>query len=244
MLISFSAWLDKTPFLLLGGLLVISMTLSAACGFVFRRRRDHLHAKRGRGQAEGQEGYVVSAVLGLLALLLGFTFSLAIDRFEARRHLVLEDANAIGTAYLRVQLLQEPHRTRLSNLLVQYTDNMVNLAKVPPDRVPSLIATDDRLLTDIWAATAAGFESIRGIDFSSTLIESMNNLIDLDAARRAARQAHVPTVVFVVLLLYMVVSAGVSGYVLSAPRGRWEAPFLMGLLTMSLLLIIDIRLPD
>ncbi len=170
MLISFSAWLDKTPFLLLGGLLVISMTLSAACGFVFRRRRDHLHGKRGRDQAEGQEGYVVSAVLGLLALLLGFTFSLAIDRFEARRHLVLEDANAIGTAYLRVQLLQEPHRTRLSNLLVQYTDNMVNLAKVPPDRVPSLIATDDRLLTDIWAATAPASIRLRGIDFSSTLL--------------------------------------------------------------------------
>ena len=80
-------------------------------------------------EVKGQESYVVSAVLGLLALLLAFTFSLATDRFEARRVLVLEESNAIGTAFLRTQLLGEPHRARLSQLLIEYTDNRIVLAK-------------------------------------------------------------------------------------------------------------------
>ena len=57
-------------------------------------------------------------ILGLLALLTGFTFSIAIGRFETRRELVLEHANAVGTAYLRVQLLPEPHLARMSGLIV------------------------------------------------------------------------------------------------------------------------------
>jgi hypothetical protein len=59
----------------------------------------------------------VSAVLGLLALLLGFTFAMAVDRFEQRRTLVLDEVNAISTAYLRTQLLQAPHRERIGKLL-------------------------------------------------------------------------------------------------------------------------------
>ena len=103
----------------------------------------------------GQEGYVVSAVLGLLAFLLGFAFSLATDRFETRRHLVLEESNAIGTAFLRAQLLGEPHRARLSDLLVRYTENKIALARAQPDQQPPLLAIDDKLITEIWAATAA-----------------------------------------------------------------------------------------
>jgi hypothetical protein len=237
-------WLTDVSLPLLGILLLFSMTAAAMIAYTFRQWRDRRDGDNAHAQlSESQQGYIVSAVLALLGLLLGFTFSLATDRFDARRHLVLEHANAIGTAYLRAQLLGEPHRTRLSNLLIAYTDNIIPLAEVPRDQVPPLLAKDDKLLTDIWAATAAGFDSIRGIDFSSTFVEAMNNMIDLDAARRAARQAHVPTQVFAVLLIYLVVAAGVLGYMLSAPRGRLAATLLMGLITMSLLLIIDIDRP-
>ena len=99
------------------------------------------------------------------------------------------------------------------------------------------------MLTDIWAAVAAAFNSIKGLDFSSTFVESMNNVIDLDATRKAARQAHVPAEVFAVLFVYLVVSAGVLGYVLWSPRARRAGIFLMGLATLSLLLILDIDRP-
>jgi hypothetical protein len=200
-------------------------------------------AGRAGKRPDGGESYIVSAVLGLLALLLGFTFSLATERFEARRLLVMEETNAIGTAYLRTQLLGEPHRARLSHLLIAYTENKIALAQAKPHTGRALLAADDRLLTDIWAATAAAFDSIKHLDFSSTFVDSMNRMIDLDATRRAARQTQVPTVVFGALLIYMIVTAGVLGYVLSAPRSRYAAGLLLLLLTMSLLLIIDIDRP-
>jgi hypothetical protein len=238
------AWLDDASLPLLGAVLLTGMVAAAIGGHVFRVNQNRRDEKKAVTHlSEGQEGYIVSAVLALLALLLGFTFSLATDRFDARRILVLQHANAIGTAYLRSQLLGEPHRSRLSHLLIEYTDNLVILAKAPPKQVAPLLANDDRLMTDIWAATAAGFDSIKNIDFSSTFVDSINNLIDMDGARRAARQAHVPTTVFAVLLIYIVVAAGVLGYLLSTPRGRFAAIFLMGLLTLSLLLIIDIDRP-
>jgi len=244
MLASILDWVSDAPLFLLGCLLLLCMIGAGQITQAFRRRQDRNDASRGGPKRrEGQEGYVVSAVLGLLALLLGFTFSLATDRFDARRLLVLEEANAIGTAYLQTQLLGEPHRSRLSGLLVSYTENKILLAlSQRRDREP-LLKKDDKLLTDIWAATAAGFDSIKSLDFSSTFVKSINYMIDLDASRRAARMAHVPALVFAVLLIYMIVTAGVLGYVLSASRGRYTAGFLLLLLTMSLMLIIDIDRP-
>lgn len=242
----FQAWISTTPLWLLAIFLFVAMCLSAAAGITARTLRErHVWSSDTPGEAtpEGQEGYVVSAVLGLLALLMGFTFSLAVDRFEARRHLVLEEANAIGTSYLRAQLLPEPHRDRLSTLLVRYTDNRIALAKSTGPAITPLLRKNDALLIDIWAATAAGFDSVRGLDFSSTFVESMNNLIDLDSARKAARRARVPPEVFAVLLTYIFTTSGVLGYVLRGNVGRLSAGFLFALLTLSLVLIMDVDRP-
>jgi hypothetical protein len=237
------AVLTDVPIFMLGLMLLACMIAAALLAYFVRRWQDRKD-NGGAHRSEGQESYIVSAVLGLLALLLGFTFSLATDRFETRRELVLEESNAIGTAYLRAQLLGEPHRARLSGLLIAYTENKIALAKAVSHQIPPLVVRDDALITDIWAATAAGFDSIRGIDFSSTFVDSMNEMLDLDASRRAARMARVPPEVFAVLLLYLIVTAGVLGYVLTARRGRLAAGFLMVLVVLSLMLIIDIDRPN
>jgi hypothetical protein len=242
---AFQEWLSNGRIWLVAIMLFAAMCLAGAGGVLLRLRHD----RRGGGAlapaGEGQEGYIVSAVLGLLALLMGFTFSLAVDRFETRRHLVLEQANAIQTTYLRAQLLAEPHRSRMSGLLIRYTDNVIALAKAAPrdPRRGVLLAADDALLIDIWAATSAAFETIKGLDFSSTYIYSVNTMIDLDAARRAARGARVPPEVFAVLVVYLVTTAAVLGYVLKGTRGRLGAGFLFLLLTLSLALTIDIDRP-
>ncbi len=220
--------------------MLAAMFAAALSGVALRDR----HRLAGAAElSDSQEGYVVSAVLGLLALLMGFTFALAVDRFEARRVLVLHDANAIGTAYLRSQLLGEPHRSRMSGLLVTYTDNMILLAKAQQGQTRALLAKDDRLLTDLWSATAAAFDSIRGLDFSSAFVTSVNAVIDLDASRRAARLAHVPTEVFAVLLIYLIVTAATLGYVLLSWRTRIVGAVPLALLTASFLLAIDIDRP-
>ncbi|CAN7169130.1 hypothetical protein LJR219_000236 [Phenylobacterium sp. LjRoot219] len=236
------SWLNRTDLPVLAAILFGAMCAAAAIGLLLQRSRRNAAVQDGES---GQEGYIVSAVLGLLALLLGFTFSLAVDRFDARRLLVLEEANAIGTAYLRSQLLAEPHRARMSDLLVRYTDNRIALAKARPASTAQqqLLAVNDALITDIWAGTSAAFDSIKGLDFSSAYLDSVNLVIDLDASRRTARAARVPTEVFVVLFVYLVTTAGVLGYVLKGMRGRLAAGFLLALLTLSLILIMDINRP-
>lgn len=221
-------------------MLLIAALLSGYAGHQLRLRSD----RDGKGLgSDGQEGYIVSGVLGLLALMLAFTLAMAVDRFEARRVLVLEEANAIGTTYLRSQLLDEPHRSRLSRLLVDYTDNRIVLATAPREDVPRLLIMNDQLLTDLWAATSAAFDTVKTLDFSSSYLETMNNLINLDAARKAARLAHVPTEVLLVLSIYIVVTGGVLGYVLTGLRGQLAGAFLITLLTGSLGLIIDLERP-
>lgn len=234
------AWLDGAPIPILGGVVIVLMIAAVAIGVALKRRREQ--GKADKDEAEG-EGYIVSGVLGLLALLMGFTFALAVDRFETRRGLVLEEANAIGTTYLRTQLLEEPHRSRISGLLIDYAENRVALGNSDAKSSPERLVANDRLLTELWAATSSAFQSIKGLDFSSAYLDSMNTVIDLDASRKAARTVHVPTEVFIVLVIYMVVTAGVLGYVLVGVRGRAAAAFMLLLLSMSLLLIIDIDRP-
>ena len=132
-------------------LLIGMMVLGAAA----RRRRDR-RAEEG-DEARTHEGYIVSGALGLLALLLGFTFALAVDRFDSRRGLVLEEANAIGTTYLRAQLLDEPHRSRLSRLLTGYAQNRLDLANAEDyERRAALMAQTNEYQERLWAETVAG----------------------------------------------------------------------------------------
>jgi hypothetical protein len=235
----FQDWLSRTDLLVVATVLFGSMCVAAAIGTILSARKKAEKAERDGGQ----EGYIVSAVLGLLALLLSFTYSLAVERFEERRHLVLEEANAIGTAYLRAQLLAEPHRGRMTSLLVRYTDNRIQLARARPGQTAPLLVVNDGLITDIWAATTAAFDSIKGLPFSATYLDSVNALIDLDSSRKAARTSRVPAEVFGVLFVYLIATAGALGYVLRGARGRIAAGFLLVMLTLSLILIIDIDRP-
>lgn len=236
----FEAWLDTAPLPEIGAALFACMCLAAFAGYALRGRTGP-EAPSASDQA--QQGYIVSSVMALLALLLSFTFGMSVERYVARRQLVLEEANAIGTIYLRAQLLGPPHRERISRLLVEYTDNRIALAEARPGTTATLLATNDRLVSDLWAATSAAFDSIRELPFSTSFVEGMNTVIDLDSARKAARLAHVPSAVFVVLFVYLVGTAGVLGHVLTGTLGRLSSGFLMALFILSLLLVIDIDRP-
>lgn len=229
------------PIITIGALVFIGMVLATAAGTFLRSRHDR--SADPEAGSDDNAGYLVSAVLGLLALLMGFSFSLAVDRFEARRVLVLEEANAIGTAYLRTQLLEQPHRARIGQLLIDYTENRLALAAAPDREMPALVAKNDAMLTDLWAATSAAFVTIQGVDFSSAYLDSINSLIDLDAARKTARNARVPTEVLVLLVIYLIATSAVLGYVLVGVRGRLAAGFTLTLLATSFLLIVDIDRP-
>ncbi|WHO40347.1 DUF4239 domain-containing protein [Sphingobium sp. AP49] len=236
--------LDQLPILLIGLLLFCSMVAATLIGYFLRKRTHPQDGTAGKSDDGGSDAYIISAVLGLLALLLGFTFSLAVNRYEARRALVLQESNAIGTSYLRAQALPEPHRSRLSKILVDYTENRLSLsANSRTEKVTPLLARNDQLLTDLWSATLAANDAVRTTPFSVSLLSTVNEVIDMDASRKAARTVRVPTEVFLVLWVYVAVTAGIMGYARSQTQGRVLAGLLFVLLTMSYMLILDIDRP-
>jgi hypothetical protein len=209
-----------------------------------RLRWWHARAAGAVGVSDEAKGPTITAVLTLLALLLGFSFNLAMERYETRRRLVVDEANAINTAYLRAQLLPQPHRKRIGDLLVAYTDNRIALATIGARRAPELLAKNDAVLTDLWAATSAALDSIdRHPDFSNAFLASMNELINLDATRKNARLIHVPAEIFANLIIYMAVTSGLLGYLLNGLQGRLTSLLVLALMAMFLLLVLDIDRP-
>jgi hypothetical protein len=237
-----SRWLIDAPLWQVALFLIVGLVAFALFGRWLRQRV----SRRGEDDSSGsdQEGYILTAVSGLLALLVGFTFSMAIDRFDTRRGRVLEEANAIEATYLKSQMLGEPYRTQMSKLLVEYTDNKIVLAGTRPGtRQDELLANNNRLKTAIWAETVAVFPTIKGLDFSSSYVDTVSSIMETDAARKAGRRAHVPAQVYAILIIYLFVTAAVFGYVLTGRRGREIAAFLLLLFAMSMILVIEIDRP-
>jgi len=189
-------------------------------------------------------GYVVTAMLGLLAIVMAFTFSLSSERFEERRQLVIAQANAIGTAYLQAQLFDSPYRERLSGLLRAYTKQQVALANSGYPESGPLREQNNKLVTNIWKATEAAFNSVRNTAFASLFVASVNRVIDLDATRAAVRATRLPTEIFSVLCLFLISVAGVLGYEIGLERGLLLTSFVLGLMVMAFLLVLDLDRPQ
>jgi hypothetical protein len=219
-----------------------SMLLASFIGYGARRLERRLIV-RAEEPEHSQESYLVGGILGLLALLLAFSFSIALERFDERRHLVVKEANAIGTAYLRTQMLDEPHRSRLSGLLVNYTDNRIKLAGIAPAQLEAQMAINDRLLTDIWAAVSAARESALAHGISTPLLMTFNEVIDLDTERKISRKLHMPKEVLQLLFGFLILIAAVLGYVLEERRGRIGAAVLFLLLSLYVGIIADLNRP-
>lgn len=220
-------------------LFVFATMLLAATAAQFVRRL----LKAPDEEEHSQESYLVGSMLGILALLMAFSFSMALDRFEERRHLVIQEANAIGTSYLRAQLLDEPHRTRLSTLLVQYIDNRVALGTGQHDGLDRQLQNNDQLLSDIWAAVTAARDSAAAHGISTPVLTTFNEVIDLDTERKVARQATVPRAVLLLLYGFLIVTAAVLGYVLEERRAKLGAFVLFLLLSLYVGMIADLNRP-
>ena len=234
----------RTPIWLLG-LTLFAVTVAAAMfGAWLSRRADRLPERWGQ-LTEAQVGYIITSVYTLLGLLVGFTFNMAVDRYQQRRSLVIQDATAIEQLYLRSQLLDEPHRSRFSELMVRYGENHLELARLRREdaRAAALIREEDFLLRDLWTATVPAFQSIRAIDFSSSFVDAVNEVFRADAERRAVRQVQIPGAIILLLMIYSIASALVLGAVMRSRKGQVMSVWLIALSTLALMLITDINRP-
>jgi hypothetical protein len=154
-----------------------------------------------KSEPDKDSGTVRSAVLALLGLLLGFSFALAGTRHEARRELLVEEANSISTTTLRAQLLPEPHAANAAQLLREYVPLRIEAHREAQfsDQFVMTRKRSAELQDRMWAeAVAAAAE--RPSPITASFIASLNETIDLEAKRVAAKRNHVPGAVWLLLL--------------------------------------------
>jgi hypothetical protein len=223
---------------------LLLMLISAGAGQLLRRwqARRRRSTVRESSESVAQEGYLLSSALGLLGLLLAFSFGLVLSRYEARRELVVKEANAIGTSYLRAQFLDEPYRTRLSSLLVDYAENRIQLASAGRDR-RSYAGKNDQLLVDIWSNVRAARESAVAHGMTTALLMTFNEVIDLDAERKVAWGLTLPREVLILLTIFLVMAAVLVGHQVSGPRGRRAALVLFLSIALSITAMVDLNRP-
>ena len=168
--------LDYIPLWALVGSTVVLTFLAVEAGFRVGRWRQG----RAEHERETPVGAIVAAILGLLAFLVAFTFGMAASRFEIRRGLVLDEANALKTAYLRAALVPEPHRTEIRTLLRDYVD--LRPGGVEEGMAVPALARSEKLQGQLWAQAVIVAEK-NPTPLTGLFIQSLNEVTDLHAKR-------------------------------------------------------------
>jgi len=161
-----------------------------------------------------------SAIYALLGLMIAFTFSGAAARFEERRMLTVQEANAIGTAYLRLDLLPAASQPALRAKFRDYTAARLAVYEVLPDVQASAAqaARAFALQTEIWNDSNAALKEAPSHS-TMLLLPALNDMIDITSTRDTMLNAHTPTIVMVSLLLLTAVCAMLAGNGLARRRG-------------------------
>jgi len=194
--------------------------------------RQQLHQE----EKESPVGGMVAGTLGLLAFMLAFTFGLAGSRFEERRQVVLSEANAIGTTYLRAAMLPEPMRTEVKNLLREYVD--VRLEGVQQGNLDQALAKSEELHERLWAQAVAATEKDRSA-ISALFVDSLNEMIDLHATRvMAGLRSRVPAVIWIVLYLLAILAMEMIGYHAGLANSRRSIAAIALIIGFSLVLFL------
>jgi len=174
--------------------------------------------------AEGASAGVAvvdNAVFALLGLLIAFTFSGAADRFETRRHLIVEEANDIGTAYLRLDLLPAEAQPPLRDLFRRYVDSRLEVYRAVTDVAATRAALlrSAEIQNEIWRqAVASGDQGKTSANM--LLLPAINEMIDITTTRSVAAQTHPPQVIFFMLAGVALISALLAGYDMAGGRTR------------------------
>lgn len=191
-------------------------------------------------------GIALGGLLGLLGLLLAFTFGMAGARFDDRKSLVIEEANAIGTAWLRTDLIPEPMRSQARTALREYTQRRLEVARSGrPEDVKKGIARSEELQGSLWNA-AVSAAAVAPTPATSLFVSSVNEVIDMHG-RRIARAVRNPIPPIILVTLYgvsllVVVAMGYSRGI-SGDKNPTATALIAIILALVLNLILDLDRP-
>jgi hypothetical protein len=224
-----------------GGLFVGMLVLQEAGRRIGARRL----ARDPEGGIKG--GAIEGAVFALLGLLIAFTFAGAASRFDDRRHLVIEEANMIGTAWLRIDLLPASAQPELRELFRRYLDSRLETYRKLPDIEAAKLelARSASLQNDIWTAAVAAGRTSDTTAASMLLLPALNQMIDITTTRTKVTEIHPPPIIFVMLGAVALISALVAGYGMAGGKARsWiHTVAFASVVAATVYVIFDIEYP-
>jgi len=204
--------------------------------------RHGVHWDQNESERSRSVGFAIKAtIFGLVALLLGFSYSMTSSRYNQRLQLVLEEANAIGTCYLRADLLSEPARGEIRRALRRYTDLRLEHFEhvLEPGEYRRTTSGMDSCLGSLWSGVEDAMKGDRQQVIASQIVPAANEVIDLSAARAWATHNQLPPSVLFLLAICMLASAFLLGHS-SGQVGRRHVPLWVAMNLLVLLVLYTI----
>ena len=221
----------------LGQIFVVSLVvILAACAI---GRRFGVRAKQRGGESVAT---LEGAILGLLALMISFTFAMALSRFDARREAVLTEANAIGTTALRARLLPPPHNTESLALLRDYVQVRLDLTQRVASELDlaAALTRSNAIQEALWQHAKTVAAKDNAMVPTGLFIQTLNEMIDDQEKRLTALRNRVPNIVLLALYGIAIVAGAFAGYGDGVENRRARvAVFVMGALVATVILLIQ-----
>lgn len=212
-----------------------------------RRIGKRYHSMEESDHHRGNRILVESAIYGLLGLLIAFTVSGAASRFDARRTLTVQEANTIGTAYLRLDLLPAAAQPELRRKFRRYAEARLAVFRLLPDFEASNAEAvrANELQRSIWNEVIA---ALPGVPQSATLmlLPALNEMFDITSSRAIAAQAHTPLVILCALAVLALFCCLLAGYGLAGENPLGSALRMIGfalIVTLTIFVILDLDYP-
>ena len=185
-----------------------------------------------------------SSLFILLSLLLSFALTMAVSRYDQRRELVVREADAIGTTYLRAAILRQPYQQNVEQLLRSYVDARIDFfaAGVDPAQLEQAMSHTSSLQQELWKNMVAVSQSDRTPTAVVAFMNSLNEVIDLDSQHVAALENRIPQRVWVLITIVALIAVFTRGLTL---KRRFWLTLLLGPMTIAIavLLIADVDSP-
>ena len=208
----------------------------------------HKLGLRADDRVSGNLSTLEASILGLLALMISFTFAMALSRFDARRDSVLNEANAIGTTALRARLLPAPHNTQCLTLLREYVQIRLDITQrqLSDSEMAAAVTRSNGIQEALWQQAKAVAAKDNAVVPTGLFIETLNDMIDVQEKRLTAARNRVPNIVILALYGIAIVAMAFTGYAGGLERRRWRpAVYITGMLVVTVILLVqDIDRPN
>jgi hypothetical protein len=202
----------------------------------------HWLGRRTHGRTSSNFATLEASILGLLALMISFTFAMALSRYDTRRDAVLNEANAIGTTALRARLLPQPHSTECLNLLREYVKIRLDITQRTPSvsELDSAIARSNAIQESLWQQVKAVTAKDNGLVPTGLFIQTLNDMIDNQEKRLTAGRNRVPNIVLFALYGITFIAITFTGYAAGLESRRWRPEvYVTGLVATAVILLIQ-----